>query len=106
MGELKRIKEILDQNKHKGFVKRILEPEKFPTLELGNGRHASHMMAWSKVGDKFIVYPTVLYDGKKLQQYSPDIAIRHVLETGNFIEFDNPKDADWFSKRYKQVWNK
>jgi hypothetical protein len=106
MGELNKIRNLLNQNKDKGFVKRILEPDKFPRLDVGNGHYATHKMAWGKVGDRFMVFPTVLYDGKELQSFTPDVAIKHVLETGNYIEFDTPQEADWFSKSYKKVWEK
>ena len=25
-------------------------------------------------------------------------------QTGNFIEFNSPDEAEWFSKRYKAAW--
>jgi hypothetical protein len=101
-----KLRDILERNKEKTFIRRILEPERFPTLNLGEGKYATHMMTWSQVGDKYVVYPTVLYDGKKLNRYDPEAAWERVRETGNFIEFDNPKEADWFSRSYKAYWGK
>jgi hypothetical protein len=103
--ELARVRQILDANKDKGFVQRILYPEKYPTLDLGNGNYATHKMSYVQVGDKYHVFPTVLYDGKgALTQYDPRTAYAHARQTGNYIEFDNPNDAEWFSRRYKAVW--
>ena len=103
----KTIQKILEANKEKGFVQRILNPSNYPVLDLGKGKTATHMMSWGQVGDKYVVYPTVLYDENKgLTQYSPAKAWHHVSQTGNFIVFSNAKEADWFSKNYKIIWDK
>ena len=106
MPELKKIKSILDKNKDKSFVQRILQPDKFPKLDLGDGNYATHKMSWGESGGKYIVFPTVLYGEGKLQEFKPDEAFGHAMNTGNYIEFDNPEEADWFSKNYKKVWEK
>lgn len=31
--------------------------------------------------------------------------VQRILQNGNFIEFDDPKQADWFSKNYKKAWD-
>lgn len=101
----KEILQILEQNKDKEFVKRIINPNKYPILNISNGYTASHLMAYGQYGDKYIVYPTVIYDGKELKQYDPDIAWEKVRKTGNYIEFDNEEKAKQFSIDYKKVWN-
>ena len=105
MDELGRLREILEKNKDKSFVKRILEKDNYPTLDLGNGNFATHMMSYAESDGKYYAYPTVLYGGGKLTRYQPDEAFRHARETGNYIEFDNEQDADWFTKSYKKVWD-
>jgi len=101
------IQKILEANKEKGFVKRILNPEKYPTLPLGDGRSGTHLMSWGKIDDKYVVFPTILYDeGVGLRRFSPSEALSHVMQTDNFIEFNTPEEADWFSKNYKRVWGK
>ena len=107
MGKRAKIQKILEANKHRGFVKRILDPGSYPTLDLGDGNYATHLMSWGKVDDKYVVFPTVLYnEGKGLTRFSPGEAIGQVMQTGNFIEFDTAEEADWFSKEYKSVWKK
>src|SRR5688572_25515035 len=102
--EYQRLMQILKTNANKSFVQRILRPDEFPTLPLGNGSHATHRMAWGESGGKYVVYPTVLLNDKKqLQDYGDD-AWKHAAQSGNFIEFDNAQDADWFSQRYKGAW--
>jgi hypothetical protein len=103
-----RAMQILSANADKTFVKRILTPEKFPKLDLGRGQYATHKMSWVDTEDAngnpvYHVFPTVLYDGKQLKDYG-DQAYDHARETGNYIEFKNPQEADWFSRRYKAVW--
>ena len=73
-----RINQILQANKSKSFVDRILNKDRYPTLDLGNGNYATHMMAWTKVDKKYHVFPTVLWDGKKLTQYDPKEAYGYV----------------------------
>lgn len=102
--EWQKVMTILAANKKKSFVDRILHPNKYPRLDLGNGDYATHQMAWTTAGNKYRVYPTVLWTGKELKQFKPDEAYQQVLKTGNYIDFDTPEEADWFSQRYKAAW--
>ena len=102
--EYQRLMAILKTNANKSFVQRILRPDEFPSLDLGNGRRASHRMAWAESGGKYYVYPTVLMtEGGKLQDFG-DNAFDQVMKSGNYIEFDSPHEAEWFSSRYKGAW--
>lgn len=102
--EYQRLMAILKTNASKSFVQRILRPDEFPTLDLGNGSHATHRMEWAEADGKYVVYPRVLLqEGRKLHDYG-DNAWDHARQSGNFIEFNTPQDADWFSKRYKGAW--
>ena len=92
----------LKRNADKTFVQRILRPNDFPVLE-HEGGVATHRMAWSEANGKFVAYPTVLYDGKGLKDYG-DAAFDQVMKNGNYIEFDSPEAADWFTKNYKGAW--
>jgi len=96
--------EILRRNQDKSFVKRIIEPEKYPSLDLGGGRTASHLMSWGEIDGKYIAYPTVLYNGKSLNRYDAREAMKRVQKSGNYIEFKSPQEADWFSRNYKRYW--
>ena len=105
--DLEILKKVLEQNKDKGFVQRILNPSNYPVLDLAPGKTATHMMSWGKVDNKYIAFPTILYDENiGLTQYSPNEAFSHVMQTNNYIVFDTAKEAEWFSKNYKQVWKK
>ena len=104
--ELLRLNEILQGNSDKDFVKRILSPNAYPVLDLGNGRHASHLMSWGSVGNKYIVFPSVVHEPKtrRMTMMSGRDALDRAVATGEYVEFDNPTDAEWFSKSYKKVW--
>jgi hypothetical protein len=99
-----RIAKILKRNKTKDFVKRILEPEKYPKLDMGGGVVATHIMSWGEQGGKYYVYPTVIHQRGKLHRIHGPNAMRYAIQTGENIEFDNPRDADQFSKEYKRYW--
>ena len=102
--EYQRLMQILKTNASKSFVQRILRPNEFPSIDLGNGQRATHRMAWNEVDGRYFVHPTVLMtEGGKLQDYG-DNAWDHAVKSGNYIEFPSAQDADWFSKRYKGAW--
>ena len=102
--DYQRLMMILKQNSGKTFVQRILRPNDFPTIDQGDGSYATHKMEWGESGGKYVVYPRVLLEqGGGLKDFG-DNAWDQVRQTGNFIEFDKPEDADWFSKNYKGAW--
>jgi len=101
-----RVKNILNANRKIGFVQRILKPNDFPKLPNKDGSFSTHSMVWGESDGKYIVFPTVLFDGKQLQRFDPETAFKHVMQTGNFIEFPTAKDAAEFSVGYKQFWEK
>lgn len=103
--EYQQLMAILKQNAGKSFVQRILRPGDFPTLDLGNGSHATHRMAWENLPNgRAVVFPTVmLTEGGQLQDFGKN-AWQHASKSGNFIEFDNPAQAEWFASRYKGAW--
>lgn len=104
-----RVKHILNKNKDKNFVKRIIDPDKYPAIDNGDGTHSTHLMAWSNRDDdpeKRIVYPTIVHDEKtnKLTQLSDDDAYDYAVKNKEYIEFNSDKKADWFSQNYKMLW--
>ena len=101
----KRLLDILFNNQGKNFVQRILRPEDFPVMDLGGGTSATHMMAWGQHGNKFVVFPSIQMEGSQLKDFGKS-AFDRAIKAGEFIEFDNPAEADWFSKNYKSVWDR
>jgi N12 class adenine-specific DNA methylase/DNA-directed RNA polymerase specialized sigma subunit len=95
---------VLKTNNQKNFVKRILDPDR-KELDLGDGQTGTHLMENAEVDGRFISYPTIVEKNGKLVQLSSEEAIKHAKRTGEFIEFDDPKDAEYFSKNYKRAWD-
>ena len=101
------IRKILELNKHKSFVQRILDPKNSPSLDNKDGTRSSHSMAWAESDGRYFVYPTVLRtESGELKRFKDNEAWRETQKSGNYIEFKSAQDADWFSKNYKRVWDK
>ena len=102
MDQLK-ILEILNKNKDKEFVKRILNAGSFPTLPNRDGSESTHGMMFSEVEDRYIVYPSVVYDEETMSRLGPDTALGRALRTDDYVEFSTIQDAYEFSKEYKKL---
>ena len=111
-----KINQILQANKNKIFVDRILNRERYPVLDFTTGQttmqvpqrteYGTHKMVYAQVGDKYHVFPTILWNGKTLNQYEWREAYDRVKNTGNFISIDTAEEAADFSKNYKLIWEK
>lgn len=99
---------ILRRNRSKDFVRRVLDPQNYPTLPLpqfGPQTFGTHLMSSAQISpDKSIVYPNIVYDRrtKALRLLPPKEAVDHALSTGEYISFSTPEEADAFSKIYKR----
>lgn len=105
--ELDNIKKILEANKSKDFVQRILDPDNSPSIDLGGGWTGTHLMAADIDDDtgKWLVYPTIVRIEGELKQLNVEEAFHHAKSTGQYIDFGDKKDeAIEFSKNYKKVW--
>jgi hypothetical protein len=95
---------ILSQHSDKDFVQRILKPAESPILEDRDGKgYATHKMAYEYNNGKYYAFPTIMREGKGLRDYGKE-AFREALNRGEYIEFNTPGEADWFSKNYKKIW--
>jgi hypothetical protein len=95
----------LAQHAEKPFVQRILRPDSYDPLVLSGGDTASHMMAYSEVDGRHVVYPTVIQgESGELRKFPFDTALDMALKSGNFIDFDTAEEADFFSKNYKRYF--
>ena len=112
MNQLK-ILEIINKNKDKEFVYRLLNAKDLPTLPNRDGSTSTHGLMWKRrirtvpyaKGKKkttYIVYPTVVLAEGEMMRLGPKTAFSRAVEYGDFIEFDNWQDADEFSKEYKK----
>ena len=96
---------ILDKNKDKDFVRRILDPKGSPSIDLGKGFTGTHLMATAEADGKHYAYPTIQRDFEgNLVRLEPNEAFTQAKERGELIEFSSAEEALWFSKNYKSVW--
>lgn len=99
------LENILNRNKSKDFVKRIISPTLYPVLENEDGSHSTHSMAYAESDGRYLVYPTVVSGEKGLVRLSDDEAWKHALTNREYIDFDNEESAAWFSENYKKYWD-
>jgi len=96
------LKALLEKYKDKNFVKRMLMKNP-PTL--GN---STHSFEWGEADGKYYVYPTVVEKNGKLVRLSSDEAWDYANKNNELIPFDDPKQAEEFSKHelpaYKQYF--
>ena len=103
---------ILRANRQKNFVKRILEPKKYPVIKnyKGSGMGASHQMSWgetdTKQGRKYHVFPNIVQDKTGQLKDLGKQSYKYALDNKEAIQFNTAKEADWFSRKYKSVWKK
>jgi hypothetical protein len=104
--EILEIIKILERNKRTPFVKRVLNPEQYPKLDLGEGNYATHGMRFDTTETgRHIVYPTVIPDKRgEMKMLPAEKAMDTAIRKGNFILFEDPKKADEFAKEYKKYW--
>ena len=96
------IEEFLQTNKNVRFVDRILNPNKYPVQENDDGTVSTHLMAYAEIDGRYVVYPTLQWDGKKLVKGN----IQSALAYDNVIYFDTEEEAAGFASQdapWKQV---
>jgi len=110
--ETDRIKKILEENADKDFVQRILDPDNSPSIDMGlddngNPQRGTHFMASGESDGKYYAYPTIqrMADGS-LKKMEVNEAFQQAVSNGDLIEFATDKEAKWFAKNYKKVWEK
>lgn len=96
------------KNKDKNFVQRILNPNDYPSLPLGNNKHATHLMAWGEADGNYYVYPTVIQDPKtkKLIHLDEGDAFDYAMKNNEYLKFKDALSAAMISKDYKKLWDK
>ena len=103
MSDKNEIFKILDRNRGKNFVERIIRTDA-PALQNPDGSISTHEMAWGEAAGRFFVYPTIVQQGVELNRLDDSAAFRYAIENQEFIEFDSAAEADWFSRNYKAIW--
>ena len=90
------------QNKDKNFAQRVLYPESSPTLDMGNGNYATHLMM--NAGN--YIFPSVVQmpGNDFLSMLSPDEAMNYAKSSGEAMALPGDESADWVARNYKRLW--
>ncbi|MCK5089844.1 MAG: hypothetical protein KAQ88_07680 [Hyphomicrobiaceae bacterium] len=100
-----KIEKILEANKDKDFVQRILDPDNSPTIDMGKGMKGSHMMATAESDGVHYAYATIQRDAEgNLERLDPQIAFEKAMAQGEVIGFKTAAEANDFAQNYKTVW--
>jgi hypothetical protein len=97
-------KSLLEANKNKDFVKRILNYKNAPTPITEGGKKQTHRMSAEFLGEKGTVpaaFPLIVNKGGKLVKLTKQDAADYARKTGEYIAFKDIKSADQFSRSYK-----
>jgi len=98
---------VLMENKDVPFVRRINDRYVHPVLDNQDGTISTHSMADSESDGRHYAYPTVVSDNNHgLKRLADSMAFENAMNSGNYIEFPNAQDANWFARNYKQAWDK
>ena len=106
---LSEVSSILEANKDKNFVERILDPEKYKPYPTEKDIPYTHRMStFGALDDStpgFLVPMVVWTPEKGYHKFdNGDDAYNYAMETGEFIEFENHSEAAKFEKSWKQYW--
>jgi len=98
------VQRILTANRDKNFVRRIQAAGISPVINNPDGSVSTIRMASAEVDGQGIAYPTIIQqkDGT-LVQLSSTAAVHHAMQTGQYIRFKSPKEAEAFANnQYKK----
>uniref|UniRef100_A0A6M3JS11 Uncharacterized protein n=1 Tax=viral metagenome TaxID=1070528 RepID=A0A6M3JS11_9ZZZZ len=100
------LSEIIQGNQNIPFIQRLINRYIYPVINNPEGTQSSHKMMWGQVNDKYIVFPSIeLVNGKLTDMLKAGIdPMEQALQNKNFIEFDSPNEAEWFTKNYKKYF--
>jgi hypothetical protein len=102
-----KLSELLKVNKNLDFVKRILEPDKYPVMPISDTEYSTHQMSYGDIGGKYFAYPEIVYDrnGDTLRKLNGREAMNYALDNKEAIFFPNKAEAEWFTQNYKNNWS-
>lgn len=99
--------DIINKNKEIPFVNRFINSQDYPVINNPDGTYSTHKMMWGESRGKYYVFPSIEMIEDQLTDL-PSVGInpfKHAMENKNYIEFNSPEEASWFSKNYKKYWD-
>lgn len=98
---------VIDPKTNLNFEQRILQPEKYGSIDNGDGTVSTHRMAWGEADGKYVAFPTIVQDKKSgdLRELADDEAFKYAMENKEYRAFDKPEDAESYAEGgYKKFW--
>lgn len=87
------------------FEQRILRPSQYGAIDNGDGSESTHRMAYAETDGKFVAYPTIVQQGKKLKQLNDREAYDYAMKKGEHRAFDTEDEAKAYAEGgYKKFW--
>jgi hypothetical protein len=105
--------QLLQQNSHLNFVKRLLNPYIYPVMQFPQGdpkgTFGTHLMSSGEYDGKGFVFPQIIQDLKtgELKRLQMREAMDYAIKTGEYLPFDTPDEALDFGTNYKKylgIW--
>lgn len=84
------------------FVQRMSEPIKYVNLE--NGEKGTHKLSYGEVDGRIIVYPEIFENESGELIFDPKNAIKHALDSKDFLEMSQEEAEMFTNDNYKQGW--
>ncbi len=108
--DFQRVFKILEENESKNFVQRIFRPDASPSIINADGSATTHRMSTASSDGKHYVFPMAQMreDGilREFEKKDWRKALQRALDTNDAIAFDTQKEAEWFERHWKLMWNK
>ena len=92
--EVEATRKVLQANKGKNFVQRILNASDWPSMQNPGGSSSTHRMANA---DNY-AFPTLFYAKGTNALVAPENPMQEAKNRGEFIEFPSPEEAERFAK--------
>ncbi len=100
------VQQLLQQHSDKNFVQRLLNPYIFPVMQnvLQPGDIGTHLMSSGEYNGKGFAYPEIIQDPEtgKLKRLGRREAMDYAIETGQYLPFNTPEEAEDFGINYKK----
>ena len=93
-GGLSQIDSLLNANKDKLFIDRMINSNNYPIMNNLDKSHSTHKLAWGESDNGYVVYPTINYKDNKLFN---DPNGKYAFDNNDFIQFKDKGLAERFA---------
>lgn len=102
--DMMRLLQIFQDNSDVPFIERLRNRTKYPVINNPDGSYSTHKLSYMTTDRGAHVFPTIVWDGKGLQELPPKEAFERAKKTNDMLTFPTREEADWFGQNYKRVY--